>query len=45
MRQEVPVKPPEGHEEDEAWSSWLILTPEQLEELEQMGRIDRYEKS
>ncbi|WP_424017997.1 helix-turn-helix domain-containing protein [Halorientalis pallida] len=38
MTREVPVEPPDGYE-DKNWIAWKILTPEELDELEENGRI------
>lgn len=42
MFQKVPTKAPSGRDEDEEWVSYGILTPDELEELKEEGKVDRF---
>jgi len=39
MYEEVPVTAPPGSDEDENWITWTILTPDELEELQENGEL------
>lgn len=40
MHQKFPVEPPDEGDSDKEWYAMRILTPEQLEELEERGIVD-----
>jgi DNA-binding transcriptional ArsR family regulator len=40
MIQDVPMAPPKGVDSDENWLSIKILTPEEIKELKEKGRLD-----
>jgi hypothetical protein len=39
MYQKAPIVAPKGRDSDESWVTYRILTPEQVTELEEEGRI------
>ena len=42
MYQEVPVEAPPDRDDDENWRTYRIPTPEDLEEIEENGRISHF---